>query len=203
MHSFAMRFHHRVIISAVALFVTLSASGQPVPLELYSGLHWRLIGPFRGGRAVASPGIPGNPPRFTLERSMEGSGKPPTAAWSGSRFSIVKRVASIGALAVAPSDPKVIYAGTGESDIRSDSFFWRWGLQVDRWRADVGECWLARLAPDQPDCGRSARIANMVYVAVLGHAYAPNAERGVYKSSDGGSNWTRVLDQGPETGAAI
>jgi photosystem II stability/assembly factor-like uncharacterized protein len=108
-------------------------------------------------------------------------------------------VASIGALAVAPSDTKVIYAGTGESDIRSDLASGDGMYRSD----DSGSTWkhigltdsrqISRILVDPGD-------AHTVYVGVLGHAYGPNDERGIYKSTDKGEHWQRVLDKGPDVG---
>ena len=198
MHKF-VRGWYQFLISVFV--IVLSAKAQSVPPQLYDGLKWRLIGPFRGGRAVAVSGIPGSATTFYFG-SVDGG------IWQTTDNGVVWRpifddqqVASIGALAVAPSDPRVIYAGTGESDIRSDLSS---GDGVYK-STDGGQTWtnvglretrqISRIVVDPRD-------ANIVYVAALGHAYAPNAERGVYKSSDGGSNWTKILDQGPETGAA-
>ncbi len=112
-----------------------------------------------------------------------------------------QHIASIGALAVAPSDPKTIYAGTGESDIRSDLSS---GDGVYK-SVDGGQTWknvglresrqISRIVVDPHN-------ASIAFVAVLGHAYAANAERGVYKTSDSGEHWTQVLEEGPDIGAA-
>ena len=184
-----------VITSAVAL------SSQTVPPDVYSGLKWRLIGPFRGGRAIAVAGIAGNSTTFYFG-AVEGG------IWQTTDTGVVwkpifdaQHIASIGALAVAPSDPRVIYAGTGESDIRSNLSS---GDGVYK-STDGGQTWtnvglretrqISKIVVDPKD-------ANLVYVAALGHAYAANPDRGVYKSTDGGANWTKVLDQGSEIGAA-
>jgi len=200
-HNFAMRFHHRFIVLVVGLFLALSASGQSVPLEVYGGLRWRLIGPFRGGRAVAVAGVPGNPNTFYFGAVNGG-------IWQTTDGGVVwkpifdeQRVASIGALAVAPSDPQVIYAGTGESDIRSTLSSGDGAYKS----SDGGQTWTNIGLRDSRQISRivvDPQNASVVYVAVLGHAYGSNNERGVYKSTDGGSNWTRVLDQGSEMGAA-
>ena len=195
-----VRGSYRFLISFFLLFV-ISAYAQSVPPELYNGLKWRLIGPFRGGRAVAVSGIPGCATTFYFG-AVDGG------IWQTTDSGVVwkpifddQHVASIGALAVAPSDPKVIYAGTGESDIRSNLSS---GDGVYK-SIDGGQTWANVGLRDSRRISRivvDPRNANMVYVAALGHAYAPNDERGVYKSSDGGLNWSKVLDQGPETGAA-
>ena len=108
-------------------------------------------------------------------------------------------VGSIGALAVAPSDAKTIYAGTGESDIRSSLSF---GNGVYK-SSDGGATWKHMGLDDTRHISRiviDPQNADIVYVGALGHAYGPSAERGVYKSVDGGAHWARVLDLGPEIG---
>src|SRR5580658_8139480 len=115
----AIRFQC-LLVTFVSFIVLASAVAQPVPPALYSGLKWRLIGPFRGGRVVAVAGFPGSSTTFYFG-SVDGG------VWQTTDAGVVWKpifdgqpIASIGALAVAPSDAKVIYAGTGESDIRSD-----------------------------------------------------------------------------------
>ncbi len=110
-------------------------------------------------------------------------------------------VASIGALAVAPSDPKVIYAGTGEADIRSNLAS---GDGVYK-STDGGQTWQNMGLRETRQISRvivDPRNANVVYVGALGHAYGPNEERGVYKSSDGGAHWMKVLDLGTDLGVS-
>src|SRR5262250_3610997 len=92
---------------------------QPVPASLYSGLQWRLLGPFRGGRSVAVAGIPGNGTTFFMGSVDGGIWKTENAGVTWVPLTDGQPIASIGALAVAPSNPQVIYVGTGESDIRS------------------------------------------------------------------------------------
>jgi len=186
-----------VLLFAATTFV--SAAGQAA--EHYNGLKWRLIGPFRGGRAVAVAGVPGNSTTFYFG-SVDGG------VWQTTDAGTVWRpifdhepIASIGAVAVAPSDPKVLYAGTGESDIRSDLSS---GDGVYK-SSDGGETWSNVGLRDSRQISRiviDPHNADIAYVAVLGHAYGSSAERGVYKTTDGGSQWTRVLDQGPDIGAA-
>jgi photosystem II stability/assembly factor-like uncharacterized protein len=110
-------------------------------------------------------------------------------------------VASIGAIAIASSDPKVIYAGTGESDIRSNLSS---GDGVYK-STDGGQTWTNVGLRDSRQISRivvDSQDPRVVYIAALGHAYAPNSERGVYKSIDGGATWIKVLDQGANTGAS-
>ena len=100
--------------------LTIAAVAQSVPPELVNGLKWRLIGPFRGGRAVAVAGVPGDSTTFYFGSVNGGIWKTTDAGVVWTPIFDGQPVASIGALAVAPSDPKTIYAGTGETDIRED-----------------------------------------------------------------------------------
>ena len=186
----------------VVTVICLSSGGaQNVPSDLFSALKWRLIGPFRGGRAVAVAGIPGNATTFYFGAVDGGIWQTTDAGVVWKPIFDSQHVASIGALAVAPSDPQVIYAGTGESDIRSNLSS---GDGVYK-SSDGGQTWSNIGLRDSKQISRimiDPRDANIVYVAALGHAYTPNAERGVFKSSDGGANWTKVLDQGRDIGAS-
>jgi photosystem II stability/assembly factor-like uncharacterized protein len=187
--------------SFVALFLllTISAVAQSLPPELTNGLKWRLIGPFRGGRVVAVAGVPGDSTTFYFGAVNGGVWKTTDGGAVWTPIFDRQPVGSIGAIAVAPSDPKTIYAGTGESDIRSDLSS---GNGVYK-STDDGVTWvhvgledtrqISRIVVDPVD-------PNVVYVGALGHAYGPNEQRGVYKSSDGGTHWVKVLDAGSEIG---
>ena len=186
---------------AVLLSFSILTGAQTVPGNLYNGLKWRLIGPFRGGRTVAVAGFPGNATTFYF--GSVGGG-----LWQTSDAGVVwkpifdgQAVASVGAVAVAPSDAKVIYVGTGESDIRSNLSS---GDGVYK-STDGGQTWSNIGLKETRQISRvvvDPQNADVVYVGALGHAYAANKDRGVYKSSDGGVTWTKVLDQGPEIGVA-
>ena len=185
----------------LALFtfaVTLAA--QP-PARLFDGLRWRMIGPFRGGRAVAATGVSGDPNTFYFGAVGGGIWKTTNAGLTWSPIFDDQHVASIGAIEVAPSNANVIYAGTGEADIRSDL---SQGDGVYK-SSDAGKTWSNIGLRDSRQIGRiliHPTNPDIVYVAALGHAYGPNAERGVYRSTDGGRTWLRVLDKGPDVGAA-
>jgi photosystem II stability/assembly factor-like uncharacterized protein len=181
------------------LFLAVSAIAQPVPSELVNGLKWRLIGPFRGGRAVAVTGVPGDSTTFYFGAVNGGIWKTTDAGTVWTPIFDGQQVGSIGAIAVAPSDPKTIYAGTGESDIRSDLSS---GDGVYK-SSDGGSTWTHIGLEDTRQISRivvDPQNANVVYVGALGHAYGPNDERGVYKSVDGGMHWAKVLDEGPDIG---
>jgi photosystem II stability/assembly factor-like uncharacterized protein len=186
----------------VSLFLlSISALAQTVPPELFNGLKWRLIGPFRGGRVVAVAGVPGDSTTFYFGAVNGGIWKTTDAGVVWTPIFDGQPVASIGAIAVAPSDPKIIYAGTGESDIRSSLSF---GNGVYK-SVDAGQTWQHLGLDDTRHISRIAidpQNANIVYVGALGHVYGPNEQRGVYKSVDGGTHWTKVLDQGHDVGVA-
>jgi photosystem II stability/assembly factor-like uncharacterized protein len=190
-------------IAVILFFLAGSAVAQSVPPQispqLMSGLKWRLIGPFRGGRAVAVAGVPGDSTTFYFGAVNGGIWKTSDAGTVWKPIFDSQPVGSVGAIAVAPSDAKTIYAGTGESDIRSDLSS---GDGVYK-SVDAGSTWTHVGLEDTRQISRivvDPRDPNVVYVAALGHAYGPNEQRGVYKSADGGTHWTKVLDQGDEIG---
>jgi photosystem II stability/assembly factor-like uncharacterized protein len=186
-------------ITLFLLLATAPALAQSVPAELTNGLKWRLIGPFRGGRVVAVAGVPGDSTTFYFGAVNGGIWKTTDAGTVWTPIFDSQPVASIGALAVAPSDTKTIYAGTGESDIRSDLSS---GNGVYK-SIDAGSTWKHVGLEDTRQISRiviDPRNSNVVYVGALGHAYGPNEERGVYKSVDGGMNWAKVLSPAPDIG---
>ncbi|MBV9294826.1 MAG: hypothetical protein JO145_04575 [Acidobacteriaceae bacterium] len=177
------------------------ATAQEVSPKLFDGLQWRLIGPFRGGRAVAASGVPDGGSTFYFGSVDGGIWKTSDAGTVWTPVFDNQPVASIGALAVAASNPQVIYAGTGESDIRSDLAS---GDGVYK-STDAGKTWKNIGLRDTRQISRivvSPRDPNVVFVAALGHAYAPSEERGVFVSTNGGETWQKVLDRGPKVGAA-
>jgi photosystem II stability/assembly factor-like uncharacterized protein len=186
---------------AAAQAAAQQAPASAVSPDLFGDLKYRLIGPFRGGRVVAVGGAPGSSATFYFG-SVDGG------VWRSTDAGVVWKplfdaqpIASIGALAVAPADPRVLYVGTGESDIRSDLSS---GAGVYK-STDGGDTWtysglgdtrqISKILVDPNDSG-------VVYAGALGYAYGPNPDRGVYKSNDGGKNWRRTLYRGPEVGVA-
>ena len=198
MHKFRSRLARPISICAF-LLLTITAVAQSVPPELVNGLKWRLIGPFRGGRAVAVAGVPGDSTTFYFGSVNGGVWKTTDAGVVWTPIFDGQPVASIGALAVAPSDSKIIYAGTGETDIREDLSS---GNGVYK-SSDSGATWNHIGLEDTRQISRiviDPQNPNTVYVGALGHAYGPNEQRGVYKSVDGGMHWVRVLDLGSDIG---
>ena len=193
----------RVCCSAILVFAALilnrAAAAQTVSPDLLGGLQWRLIGPFRGGRAAAVTGAPGGGAVFYFGSVDGGVWKTTDAGITWNPIFDGQPIASIGALEVAPSNPNVLYAGTGESDIRS-ALSSGDGIYKS---TDGGQSWKNIGLRDTRQISRiviDPRNPDVVYVGALGHAYAPNAERGVFKSTDGGANWTHVLDKGANVG---
>ena len=194
MHKRGLSFHRRIVAFFFVFLLAGSAIGQ-VPAELFNGLKWRLIGPFRGGRAAAVAGVAGDSTTFYFGGVNGGVWKTTDAGTVWTPIFDGQPVGSIGAIAVAPSDAKTIYVGTGESDIRSNLSS---GIGVYK-STDGGTTWTHIGLEDTRQISRivvDPRDANVVYVGALGHAYGPNEERGVYKSVDGGAHWDKVLDRG-------
>ncbi|MFZ1008999.1 MAG: hypothetical protein WAN65_19315, partial [Candidatus Sulfotelmatobacter sp.] len=194
-------FCHALIIILSLLLLAQAAITQSSLAELTSGLKWRLIGPFRGGRVVAVSGVPGDSTTFYFGAVNGGIWKTSDAGTVWTPISDNQRIGSVGAIAVAPSDPRTIYVGTGESDIRSDLSS---GDGVYK-SIDGGSTWLHVGLEDTRQINRiviDPQDANVVYVGALGHAYGPNEQRGVYKSADGGTHWSKVLDEGAEIGVS-
>ncbi len=183
------------------MLLATAASTQTVSSELFNGLKWRLIGPFRGGRVVAVSGVPGDATTFYFGAVNGGIWKTTDAGVVWTPIADAAGIASVGALAVAPSDPKIIYAGTGESDIRSDLSS---GTGVYK-SIDAGHTWTHIGLDETRQISKivvDPRHPNIVYVGALGHAYGPNPERGIFKSTDGGAHWEKVLDLGAEIGVS-
>ena len=188
-------------VLASAAKAAMPVSGiAPVPRADYQALHWRLIGPFRGGRVLAVTGVPGSSRVFYFGSVDGGVWKTEDAGRTWKPIFDHEPVGSIGAIAVAPSDANVIYVGTGEADMRSDI------AQGDGMykSTDGGRRWMHLGLTDTRQIARiivDPHNPNIVFVAALGHPYGPNAERGVFRSLDGGRHWQKVLYLNDNTGA--
>ncbi|HEX3660549.1 MAG TPA: hypothetical protein VHU89_03920 [Acidobacteriaceae bacterium] len=197
----AIRLRSVFLFPLCCFLLAIAAPAQSVSPQFFNGLHWRLVGPFRAGRVVAVAGVPGSDRTYYFGGVDGGVWKTTDAGTVWQPVFDHEPVASIGALAVAPSDPNVIYAGTGESDIRSDLASGDGVYRSD----DAGATWQHMGLDDSRQISRilvSPTDPHTVYVGVLGYAYGPSPERGVYKSTDGGDHWQRVLDKGPDVGIA-
>jgi photosystem II stability/assembly factor-like uncharacterized protein len=175
---------------------------KPTPTEsLLNAMEWRCIGPPRGGRVVTVAGDPVNPAVFYFGACAGGVWKTTDAGitWQNISDGFFK-TASVGAIAVAPSDPNVIYAGMGEATIRLDVSY---GDGVYK-STDGGQTWTHMGLSDTRYIGKirvHPHDPDLVYVAALGHAFGPNEERGVFRSADGGHTWEKILYKSENAGA--
>ncbi len=188
------------LIVAFMLMLTPLSRAQQYDANLYSGLHWRMIGPFRAGRVNAVSGVPGQPETFYFGSVGGGVWKTNNAGRTWKPVFDSQSAASIGAIGVAPSDPNVVYVGTGEADMR-DSIQFGDGMYKS---TDAGKTWKRIGLENTRQIGRiivDPKNPNVVFVAALGHAYAANPDRGVYRSRDGGATWQKVLFKNEDVGA--
>jgi photosystem II stability/assembly factor-like uncharacterized protein len=164
------------------------------------GLDWRMLGPFRGGRCDAVSGVPGRPDEFYFGHVNGGVWKTIDAGRTWLPIFDDQPVASIGALAVAPSAPDVIYVGSGESTLRDSVGF---GNGVYK-STDAGRTWTHLGLDDTQHIGKIAvdpKNPDVVFVAAIGHLYAANPDRGLFRSRDGGRTWQKVLYKDENVGA--
>jgi len=170
------------------------------PPSLYASLEWRCIGPFRGGRTVAATGVPGKPNLFYIGVNNGGVWKTTDAGRTWVPIFDDQPTGSIGALAVAPSNPDIIYVGSGEG-LRRPDLSTGDGIYKS---TDAGNTWKHLGLRDGQQITNviiDPQDPNRVFVAVLGHPYGPNSERGVFRSTDGGDSWQKILYQDDDTGA--
>ncbi len=182
------------------IFLATLLSAQTFDPKLYAGLRWREIGPYRGGRTVGAAGIAGQPNVFYIGVNNGGIWKTDDFGRTWKPIFDDQPTGSIGAIAIAPSDPNIIYAGSGEGLQRPDLSVGD-GMYKS---TDAGKTWRhlgLRDAQQIPAIVVDPRNPNRLFVAVLGHPYGPNPERGVYRSTDGGQTWQKVLYKDDRTGA--
>ena len=195
------RILRHFFVFVVCWFSLPAASAQSLPPELYQGMRWRMIGPFRGGRTIAITGISGKPNVFYMAPNNGGVWKTNDYGHTWSPIFDDQPTGSIGTLAVAPSNPDIIYVGSGEGLRRPDLSV---GDGIYK-SSDGGKSWkhlglrdtqqIAAILVDPKD-------PNRVFVAAVGHPYGPNAERGIFRSLDGGENWEKVLSKNDDVGGA-
>lgn len=179
---------------------TAARRSAVLPANLLSGFKWRMLGPFRGGRVAAATGVPGRVNEFYFGAVNGGVWKSIDAGRVWEPVFDSQPVASIGAIAVAPSAPDVVYVGSGESTLRDSTGF---GNGVYK-STDAGKSWTHLGLSDTQHIGKIAidpHNPDIVFVAAIGHLYASNVERGVFRSRDGGKSWEKVLYKGPDVGA--
>ncbi|MFV8280879.1 VPS10 domain-containing protein [Christiangramia marina] len=189
-----------VLLLIATLFNSQKHFAQEISEELYGALEYRLIGPFRGGRSAAVTGVPGKPNLFYFGAAGGGVWKTTNGGRSWSNISDGYFGGSIGAIEVAKSDPNVMYVGGGEKTVRGNvsSGYGIWKTE------DAGKTWTSAGLKNSRHVPRIVihpKDYNTVYAAVLGNIYKPTEERGVYKSTDGGKNWKKVLFSNADAGA--
>src|SRR6478672_4787154 len=199
-------------IASVCLAFALTLSAVPVLAQngtppkqpdLLKALQYRSIGPYRGGRSAAVTGVPSQP--FVFYYGATGGGVWKTTDggidWECVSDGSVFGTGSVGAIAVADSDPNTIYVGMGESPIRGNVSH---GDGVYK-SNDAGKTWKRVGLEDTRQISRiriHPKNADLVYVAALGHVWAPNSERGIFRSRDGGKTWQKVFYRSDKAGAS-
>src|SRR5262245_55882017 len=194
--------HGAIAAAALAALPSLGAQTSTAAIHpaLFSGLKWRMVGPFRAGRVNAVTGVIGEPNTFYFGSVGGGLWKSTNIGRTWTPIFDSQDVASIGAIAVAPSNPSVVYVGTGEADMR-DSIAFGDGMYKS---TDAGKTWRHIGLETTRQIGKiivHPRDPGILYVAALGHVYGPHADRGVYRSKDGGLSWQKVLFKGDGVGA--
>jgi photosystem II stability/assembly factor-like uncharacterized protein len=199
----------RLLIPILCLAVLTTAATEkqgepewPVDPALYQAMEWRNIGPHRGGRVTAVAGVADSPHLYYMGATGGGVWKTVNAGagWTNISDEFLQS-GSVGAIAVAPSDPNVIYVGTGEGPIRGVTTSHGDGVYRS---TDGGETWTNVGLPESrqiPVIRVHPKNADLVYVAAQGNPWGPNPERGIYRSKDGGESWEHVLKVDESTGA--
>ncbi len=180
-----------------AVLMAFSLKAQQV--NLYQGMRWRLVGPFRGGRTRAACGVPSEPNVFYIGAVDGGVWKSNDYGRTWKPIFDHEPTQSIGAIAVAPSNPNIIYVASGEGLQRPDLSV---GDGIYK-STDAGKTWTylgLRDSEQIPALAVDPRNPNRVFAAVLGHPYGPNPERGIFRTTDGGKTWQKVLYKDENTG---
>jgi photosystem II stability/assembly factor-like uncharacterized protein len=191
----------RLLVCLSVIVPIGSSSAQEIPENTYQELHWRMIGPFRGGRTRAATGVPSQPNVFYVGQVNGGVWKSDDYGRTWNPIFDHESTQSIGAIAVAPSDSKIIYVASGEGLHRPDLSVGN-GIYKS---TDAGKTWThlgLRDGQQIPALAIDPRDPNRVFAAVLGHPYGPNEERGLFRSSDGGQSWQKIIYKDANTGAS-
>ncbi len=191
----------RYLLLSILLFVFFTIEAQKKPSTsttlsfdqaLYSGIKWREVGPYRGGRSSTVTGVPGNPNLYYFGTVGGGVWRTKDAGQSYENITDKYFGGTIGAVAVAESDPNVIYVGEGEQTLRNNVSS-GWGV----WKStDAGATWKHIGLSDSRHISRiriHPKNPEIVYVAAMGNLWKPNEMRGIYRSMDGGTTWKKVL----------
>jgi photosystem II stability/assembly factor-like uncharacterized protein len=188
---------------AVALFFLPVGliHAQQIPESTYQELHWRMIGPFRGGRTRAAAGVPSQPNVFYVGQVNGGVWKTDDSGRTWNPIFDHEPTQSVGAIAIAASDANIIYVASGEGLHRPDLSV---GDGIYK-STDAGKTWThlgLRDGQQIPALAVDPRDPSRVFAAVLGHPYGPSDERGIYRSTDGGQSWQKVISQDENTGGS-
>jgi len=179
-----------------------NASDGPAAYDTsaFAALHWREIGPFRGGRSATVAGSAARPNEYYMGTTGGGVFKTTDGGETWHPVTDTYFGGTIGAIAVAPSNPDIVYVGTGEYDIRGNVSHGDGMFKS----VDAGKTWQFAGLADSRQIARvrvDPRDPNIVYAAVFGHVWAPDTARGIYKSTDGGAHWRKILFRNDSTGA--
>jgi len=194
-----MRFSTSLAVLLLFFVGSFQINAQTFDEEQYDALEYRLIGPFRGGRSAAVVGVPHQPNLFYFGSTGGGIWKTTTGGRTWENISDGYFGGSIGAIAVAKSDPNVLYVGGGEKTVRGNVSS---GYGI--WKSvDAGKTWTASGLKNSRHVPRIAvhpTNSDIVYAGVLGNIYKPTRDRGVYKSIDGGKSWRKTLFSNEHSG---
>ncbi|MEO8550470.1 MAG: glycoside hydrolase, partial [Kofleriaceae bacterium] len=191
----------RTVVALAIVMALVAPAAAELPANAFQDLHWRMVGPFRGGRTRAAAGVAAQPNVFYVAPVDGGVWKTDDAGRTWVPIFDGQPTQSIGTIAVAPSNPNVIYVGSGEGLHRPDLSVGDGIYRSD----DAGRTWRhLGLADAQqvPKIVVDPKNPDRVFAAVLGHPYGPSEQRGVFRSLDGGKTWDKVLYKGPDIGAS-
>ena len=194
------QFITSLVILFTGVFCTTFIDAQPFDAKYFKSMQWRCIGPHRGGRTVGATGVPGQPNVFYIGVNNGGVWKTTDFGRTWKPIFDEQPTGSIGDVAVASSNPAVIYAASGEGIQRPDLSV---GDGIYK-STDAGKTWGNMGLKNAQQIGGLAidpKNENRVFAAALGHPYGPNEERGIYRSVDGGKTWGKVLYKDENTGA--